>query len=170
MENKILEIENLSSTQKEDRDTFQKKLKKIETEANKKILENSTETVQQWLDDEAEIDKKLKMIEARKQIMVKEARALTQRTKKLEFRSMSITNHEKQVKKYFSLKNRVENAKNQQKGGTKLKIGNNKNSRKIKRRKHNTRKLKIGKKLKTSIKYRRKKNDTRRKKIIVNTI
>ena len=51
----------------------------------------------------------------------------------------------------------------------KLKIGNNKNSRKIKRRKHNTRKLKIGKKLKTSIKYRRKKNDTRRKKIIVNT-
>ena len=55
-------------------------------------------------------------------------------------------------------------------GGAKLKIGDNKNSRKLRRRKHNTRKLKIGKKLKTTIKYRRKKNDTRRKKIKVNTI
>ena len=56
------------------------------------------------------------------------------------------------------------------KGGAILKIGDNKNSRKLRRRKHNTRKLKIGKKLKTTIKYRRKKNDTRRKKIKVNTI
>ena len=55
-------------------------------------------------------------------------------------------------------------------GGAILKIGDNKNSRKLRRRKHNTRKLKIGKKLKTTIKYRRKKNDTRRKKIKVNTI
>ncbi|RPG17265.1 MAG: hypothetical protein CBC84_002345 [Pelagibacteraceae bacterium TMED124] len=55
-------------------------------------------------------------------------------------------------------------------GGAKLKIGDNKNSRKIKRRKHNTRKLKIGTKINKSIKNRRKKNDTRRKKIKVNTI
>jgi len=69
-----------------------------------------------------------------------------------------------------SLQHIINLQQQKQGGGARLKIGNNKNSRKIKRRKHNTRKLKIGKKLKTTKKYRRKKNDTRRKKIKVNTI